>query len=382
MPIGACCSVSRKRSSLSARRLRGLDPVGDVDERGQHHRAVVALDGERHRGHAEPHPAAVGTVHTHHRGGGLPGAGGDGAPGSAPGGTARRRGRSCASPLGWARRRRRRGRRSRSGGPRGRRAARRPTAWPRRCGPRGRGGRRPPASTGRRPSAPASRRTGRAREAPSDLASSPAIPHSRPAEATSVRRTNSTGLRMPRGRAERPPLRREPLGSAVERGPCPASTSSPRSTPRRSATRSTRRRESSPPGSTSRAPNSAHRARRSTRSDALEQRGPPHRPAPGARGEAGEAEGVAEGRSSTGRSRTPPAARCARSAKLDAGISSEKAKAVNKFIKELGLKGIQSQTQGEQIRVTGKKRDDLQAVIAGLKEDDFGIPLQFSNFRD
>jgi uncharacterized protein YajQ (UPF0234 family) len=68
--------------------------------------------------------------------------------------------------------------------------------------------------------------------------------------------------------------------------------------------------------------------------------------------------------------------------KIVAGISSEKAKAVNKAIKELGLKGISSQTQGEQIRVTGKKRDDLQAVIAGLKEIDLEIPLQFENFRD
>jgi uncharacterized protein YajQ (UPF0234 family) len=68
--------------------------------------------------------------------------------------------------------------------------------------------------------------------------------------------------------------------------------------------------------------------------------------------------------------------------KLQAGISSEKAKAINSHIKSLGLKGIQSQTQGEQIRVTGKKRDDLQGVIAALKEHDFGIPLQFENFRD
>jgi len=68
--------------------------------------------------------------------------------------------------------------------------------------------------------------------------------------------------------------------------------------------------------------------------------------------------------------------------KIVAGISSEKAKEVNKTIKELGLKGIQSQTQGEQVRVTGKKRDDLQAVIAGLKESEIDIPLQFENFRD
>jgi uncharacterized protein YajQ (UPF0234 family) len=69
-------------------------------------------------------------------------------------------------------------------------------------------------------------------------------------------------------------------------------------------------------------------------------------------------------------------------ATIAAGISSEKAKEVNKLIKGLGLKGIQSQTQGEQVRVTGKKRDDLQAVIAALKEADLGIPLQFENFRD
>ena len=69
-------------------------------------------------------------------------------------------------------------------------------------------------------------------------------------------------------------------------------------------------------------------------------------------------------------------------ATLQAGISSDKARELNKHIKGLGLKGIQSQTQGEQLRVTGKKRDDLQEVIADLKAGDFGIPLQFSNFRD
>jgi uncharacterized protein YajQ (UPF0234 family) len=68
--------------------------------------------------------------------------------------------------------------------------------------------------------------------------------------------------------------------------------------------------------------------------------------------------------------------------KLQAGISSDKARAINRFIKDRGAKGIQSQTQGEQVRVTGKKRDDLQSVIAALKAEDFGIPLQFENFRD
>ena len=64
------------------------------------------------------------------------------------------------------------------------------------------------------------------------------------------------------------------------------------------------------------------------------------------------------------------------------GISSDKAREINKLIKEKGPKGVSSQTQGEQIRVTGKKRDDLQAAIALLKADDLGIPLQFENFRD
>jgi uncharacterized protein YajQ (UPF0234 family) len=67
---------------------------------------------------------------------------------------------------------------------------------------------------------------------------------------------------------------------------------------------------------------------------------------------------------------------------IKAGISSEHAKRLNKFIKDLGLKGISSQTQGDQIRVSGKKRDDLQEVIAKCKAEDFGIPLQFENFRD
>jgi uncharacterized protein YajQ (UPF0234 family) len=67
---------------------------------------------------------------------------------------------------------------------------------------------------------------------------------------------------------------------------------------------------------------------------------------------------------------------------IRAGISSDHAKRLNKFIKDLGLKGISSQTQGDQVRVSGKKRDDLQEVIAKCKAEDFGIPLQFENFRD
>ncbi|HTZ10333.1 MAG TPA: YajQ family cyclic di-GMP-binding protein [Acidimicrobiales bacterium] len=67
---------------------------------------------------------------------------------------------------------------------------------------------------------------------------------------------------------------------------------------------------------------------------------------------------------------------------INAGISSDHAKKINKFVKDMGLKGVSSQTQGDQLRVSGKKRDDLQGVIKALKEQDFGIPLQFTNFRD
>jgi cyclic-di-GMP-binding protein len=67
---------------------------------------------------------------------------------------------------------------------------------------------------------------------------------------------------------------------------------------------------------------------------------------------------------------------------LKAGISSDNARAINRFIKDKAAKGVSSQTQGDQIRVSAKKRDALQDVIAALREQDFGIPLQFENFRD
>jgi uncharacterized protein YajQ (UPF0234 family) len=63
------------------------------------------------------------------------------------------------------------------------------------------------------------------------------------------------------------------------------------------------------------------------------------------------------------------------------GIESEKAKKIAKAIRDEGLKGVQAQIQGDQLRVSGKKRDDLQAVIALLKGQDFGIALQFTNYR-
>lgn len=67
---------------------------------------------------------------------------------------------------------------------------------------------------------------------------------------------------------------------------------------------------------------------------------------------------------------------------LKAGIGSDMAKKINTTIKDLKLKGIQSSTQGDQVRVTGKKRDALQDVIAALKEAELDLPLQFQNFRD
>jgi cyclic-di-GMP-binding protein len=69
-------------------------------------------------------------------------------------------------------------------------------------------------------------------------------------------------------------------------------------------------------------------------------------------------------------------------AALNVGINDEKAREIGKFVKQLGLKGVQHQVQGDQLRVSGKKRDDLQTVIQSLREHDFGIPLQFTNFRD
>ena len=67
---------------------------------------------------------------------------------------------------------------------------------------------------------------------------------------------------------------------------------------------------------------------------------------------------------------------------VKAGIDSDHARHINRLIKDMGLKGVSSQTQGEQVRVSGKKRDDLQNVIQKLREVEFDVPLQFTNFRD
>jgi uncharacterized protein YajQ (UPF0234 family) len=63
------------------------------------------------------------------------------------------------------------------------------------------------------------------------------------------------------------------------------------------------------------------------------------------------------------------------------GIDAEKAKAISKKIRDEGPRGVQAQIQGDQLRVTAKKKDDLQTVIAMLRNEDFGIALQFTNYR-
>jgi len=66
---------------------------------------------------------------------------------------------------------------------------------------------------------------------------------------------------------------------------------------------------------------------------------------------------------------------------LREGIDKELAKKIVAHIKDSKLK-VQAAIQGEQVRVTGKKRDDLQEAIAALRAKEFGMPLQFNNFRD
>ena len=69
------------------------------------------------------------------------------------------------------------------------------------------------------------------------------------------------------------------------------------------------------------------------------------------------------------------------SIELVQGISSEIGKEINALIKSKKMK-VQSSIQGDSVRVSGKKRDDLQAAITLIKEQNFNIPLQFQNFRD
>jgi cyclic-di-GMP-binding protein len=65
---------------------------------------------------------------------------------------------------------------------------------------------------------------------------------------------------------------------------------------------------------------------------------------------------------------------------VNKGISDDKAREITKFVRGLGLK-VQTQVQGDQVRVSAKKKDDLQAAIKAVKEHDFGIALQFTNYR-
>lgn len=63
------------------------------------------------------------------------------------------------------------------------------------------------------------------------------------------------------------------------------------------------------------------------------------------------------------------------------GLDADQCRKIVKLVKEMKLK-VQSAVQGEQVRITGKKRDDLQQVMSMLREADIGLPLQFNNFRD
>jgi uncharacterized protein YajQ (UPF0234 family) len=67
-------------------------------------------------------------------------------------------------------------------------------------------------------------------------------------------------------------------------------------------------------------------------------------------------------------------------AKIVQGIEGDKAKAIVKAIKDAKIK-VQASIQGDQVRVTGRSKDDLQRAINTIKENDFGIPLQFINYR-
>jgi uncharacterized protein YajQ (UPF0234 family) len=69
------------------------------------------------------------------------------------------------------------------------------------------------------------------------------------------------------------------------------------------------------------------------------------------------------------------------SGSLQQGIDQEKAKKIAKIVRDDGPKGVQAQIQGDQLRISAKKKDDLQSVIALLKDADVGVALQFTNYR-
>jgi hypothetical protein len=66
---------------------------------------------------------------------------------------------------------------------------------------------------------------------------------------------------------------------------------------------------------------------------------------------------------------------------LKEGISSDDARKISKLIRDEGPKGVRAQVQGEELRVSSKKKDDLQSVISLVKGSDFGLALQFVNYR-
>ncbi len=82
-----------------------------------------------------------------------------------------------------------------------------------------------------------------------------------------------------------------------------------------------------------------------------------------------------------GEVRPAPGGRFRSTYALNQGIAQEQAKELGRLIRDTGLK-VQVQVQGDRLRVSGKNRDDLQKVITALKELDYKVPLQFTNYRD
>ena len=66
---------------------------------------------------------------------------------------------------------------------------------------------------------------------------------------------------------------------------------------------------------------------------------------------------------------------------LKEGISTDDARKISKLIRDEGPRGVRAQVQGEELRVSSKKKDDLQSVISLVKGNDFGLALQFINYR-
>ncbi len=82
-----------------------------------------------------------------------------------------------------------------------------------------------------------------------------------------------------------------------------------------------------------------------------------------------------------GEIRESPAGKAVQEIRVRQGIDTDLARKIVKLVKGQKLK-VQAAIQGDQVRVTGKKRDDLQQTIALLKDQDLGLPLQYTNFRD